>query len=194
MLMKPEPFMHAVRYIRKERGLPDNIVLTSPQGNLLRHTEAARLAKSDHVVLLCGRYEGVDERVREQVATEEISIGDYVVSGGEIPAAIIFEAVARLVPGVVGSANSVQSDSFARSLLGHPQYTRPAIVEGNSVPEVLLSGNHGEIRRWRMRESLRRTIERRPEILAQAVLDEEEREVMQELKKPKQQQKSGAEA
>ena len=193
MVMKCEPFARAVSHIREARGEPDSIVLTSPQGTLFTHAEAVRLAQLDHVVLLCGRYEGVDERVPEQVATEELSIGDYVVSGGELPAAVILEAVGRLVPGVVGDAESVQRDSFVRSLLDFPHYTRPATVDGHQVPEVLLSGNHADIRRWRKREAVRRTMERRPEMLMWARLDDEERELLQELQLERE-RKAGADA
>ena len=182
MVMKPEPFMRAVEYVRHTRGTPDAVVLTSPQGTLLTHSEATRLSHLDHVVLLCGRYGGVDERVREQIVTEEVSIGDYVLSGGELPAAIIVEAVGRLVPGVVGDVASVQGDSFARSLLDCPRYTRPAILHDHAVPGVLLSGNHAEIRHWRKREAVRRTLERRPELLVQAELDSEEQEVLDQLR------------
>ena len=195
MVMKADPFVRAVGHIRDARGEPDSIVLTSPQGRLFSHAEATRLAKYGHVVLLCGRYEGIDERVREHVATEELSIGDYVVSGGELPAAVILEAVGRLVPGVVSDAASVKGDSFVRSLLDYPHYTRPAMVEGHEVPGVLLSGNHAAIRRWRKREAVRRTMERRPQMLAQATLDDEEREILQELRHLRQKKrKAGAEA
>ena len=181
MVLKPEPFVRAVERIRLERGSPDAVILTSPQGRRLTHAEAVRLSRLRHVVLLCGRYEGVDERVREHVATEELSIGDYVLSGGEVPAAVIVEVVARHVPGVVGDADSVRGDSFARNLLDFPQYTRPATLDRYGVPDVLLSGNHAEIRRWRKREAVRRTLERRPDLLADASLDEEEREFLDEL-------------
>jgi tRNA (guanine37-N1)-methyltransferase len=193
MVMKPEPFVRAVQHVRDQRGVPDAVVLTSPQGTVLTHDEAVRLSRLKHIVLLCGRYEGVDERVPEQVATEELSIGDYVVSGGELPAAVILEAVGRLVPGVVGDAESVQRDSFVRSLLDFPHYTRPATVDGHQVPEVLLSGNHADIRRWRKREAVRRTMERRPEMLMWARLDDEERELLQELQLERE-RKAGADA
>src|SRR6185295_6625249 len=141
-----------------------------------------------HVVILCGRYEGVDERVRERV-TEELSIGDYVLTGGELPAMVILDAVARLVPGVVGDEQSVAGDSFSRGLLDFPQYTRPATLTrpgpvGSadlSVPDVLLSGNHADIRRWRKREAVTRTLERRPDLLDGATLDAEEQEILREL-------------
>tara|TARA_B100000678_G_C18187509_1_gene493831 strand:- start:933 stop:1361 length:429 start_codon:yes stop_codon:yes gene_type:complete len=132
-------------------------------------------------VVLCGRYEGVDERVRESIVTEELSIGDYVLTGGELPALVIIDAIARLVPGVVGDARSVESESFVRGLLDFPQYTRPAEVRALKVPETLLSGHHQEISRWRKREAVRRTLNRRPDLLVQASLDDEERAILQEL-------------
>jgi tRNA (guanine37-N1)-methyltransferase len=192
MVMMAEPFVRAAEHLRRERGAPDAVVLMSPQGAPLTHAAALRLSRLDHVVLLCGRYEGVDERVREQVATEELSIGDYVVSGGELPALVVVEAVARQVPGVVGDAESVRADSFARNLLDWPHYTRPADLGGCRVPEVLVSGNHAEIRRWRKRAAVRRTIERRPDLLQHSVLDEEEREILQDLQGSGQARKAGA--
>ena len=192
MVMKPEPFVRAVEHVRAERGTPAAVVLMSPQGTLLTHDEALRLSRLEHVVLLCGRYEGIDERVRETLAAEELSIGDYVVAGGELPAMVVVEAVARQLPGVVGDAESVRSDSFARRLLDWPHYTRPAELDGRRVPDVLLSGNHAEIRRWRKRSALRRTLERRPELLEQSRLDEEEREILRDLQGSQQTRKAGA--
>jgi tRNA (guanine37-N1)-methyltransferase len=142
---------------------------------------AERLRTRRHVVFLCGRYEGVDDRVRAHLATEELSIGDYVLSGGELPALVMLDAIARLVPGVVGDAESVEHESFARGLLDHPQYTRPADYRGWTVPDVLLSGHHGRIAEWRKREALRRTLERRPDLLREAALDERERAIIEEL-------------
>ena len=182
MVMKPEPFVRAVQHVRDQRGVPDAVVLTSPQGTVLTHDEAVRLSRLKHIVLLCGRYEGIDERVREQVATEELSIGDYVVSGGEVPAMVVVEAVARHLPGVVGDAESVQRDSFVRNLLDWPHYTRPAELDGWRVPDVLISGNHAEIRRWRKRSAVQRTLERRPELLERSPLDEEECEILSDLR------------
>ena len=186
MVMKPEPFVRAVEHVRRHRGPPDAVVLTSPQGKRLTHAEAVRLSRLQHVVLLCGRYEGIDERVRDRIATEEISIGDYVVSGGELPALVIIEAVGRQVPGVVGDAESVEGDSFVRSRLDWPHYTRPAELDGGRVPDVLLSGDHAAIAHWRKEEALRRTLERRPELLeaGDADLDDEEREILSQLKGP----------
>jgi tRNA (guanine37-N1)-methyltransferase len=181
MVLKPEPFFAAMAGITASRGSADAVVLMSPAGKVFAQADARRFARVDHLVVLCGRYEGVDERVREHVATEEVSIGDYVLSGGELPALVVIDAVARLVPGVVGDDQSVEADSFTRGLLDHPHYTRPADFHGRRVPDVLISGHHGEIRRWRQREALRRTAERRPELLETAVLDDEERALLREL-------------
>ena len=175
MVMKPEPFFRAAEHIRATRGEPRAVLLTSPQGRRLTQVEAARLAGLEHVVILCGRYEGIDDRVRQQVATEEISIGDYVMSGGELAALVIVDVVSRLVPGVVGDQRSVEADSFSRGLLDYPHYTRPAEFQGVMVPEVLLSGHHLEIARWRAREAVRRTMALRPELMASAALNELER-------------------
>lgn len=183
MVMKPEPLFRAVEAIRRERGEPAAVVLLSPQGRPFTQAEAVRLGALPHVVLLCGRYEGIDERIRDLVATEELSIGDYVLSGGEIAALVIVDAVSRLVPGVVGDAESVAGDSFSRGLLDYPHYTRPAAFEGLAVPEVLMSGHHGDVRRWRKRQALARTVERRPDLLAGAELDDEERAMLDELTK-----------
>lgn len=191
MVLKPEPIFRALDAIGTERGTPLTVLLTSPQGRRFTQADARRLSAEAHLVLLCGRYEGVDERVRERV-TEELSIGDYVLSGGELAALVILDAVARLVPGVVGDEQSVQEDSFSRGLLDHPHYTRPAgLVVGEpsaeapgrelKVPEVLLSGHHGEIRKWRKRAAVERTLARRPDLLDEAALDDEEREILREL-------------
>ena len=183
MVMKPEPLFRAVDRLTAERGRPGAIVLTSPDGPAFTHETAERLRDLGHVAILCGRYEGVDERVRAHLATEEISIGDYVLSGGELPALVIVDAVARLVPGVVGDEQSVARDSFATGLLDFPQYTRPAEFNGMTVPPVLLSGHHAEIERWRRREALRRTLARRPELLEDAALTVEDRTFLDETKR-----------
>ncbi|HEU4797503.1 MAG TPA: tRNA (guanosine(37)-N1)-methyltransferase TrmD, partial [bacterium] len=165
MVMKPEPFFAAVDAIRKDRHTHPRIILTSPQGDLLTHTLAQELAREPHLIILCGHYEGIDERVRAGLATDEISIGDYVLTGGELPAMVIVEATARFVPGVVGDASSVAADSFVEGLLDYPHYTRPPEFRGLAVPQVLLSGNHEAIRRWRRAQQLQRTLERRPDLL-----------------------------
>ena len=183
MVMKAEPFLRAVETLTA--GEPEAaraVVLLSPRGQRFDQRMAERLSRLDHVVLLCGRYEGIDERVREALATEEMSIGDYVLSGGEVPALAVIDAVARLVPGVVGDDQSVEADSFTRGLLDFPHYTRPAEFEGLKVPDVLLSGHHGEIRRWRRETALKRTVERRPDLLADAALDADEREWLKRSK------------
>ncbi|MDE3156696.1 MAG: tRNA (guanosine(37)-N1)-methyltransferase TrmD [Acidobacteriota bacterium] len=181
MVLKPEPLFRAIEAAGRPDGGPQAVVLMSPQGRRFCQAEAERLSRLSHVVLVCGRYEGIDERVREQLATDEISIGDYVLSGGELPALVVLDAVARLVPGVVGDEQSVAGDSFARGLLDFPHYTRPASFRGADVPEVLLSGNHAAVRHWRKRQAVARTLARRPDLLAQAALDEEEREILREL-------------
>ena len=180
MVLKPEPMFAAVDAIGERRGAPDAVLLMSPAGKPFTQQDARRFAALAHVVVLCGRYEGIDERVREHVATEEISIGDYVLSGGELPALVIVDAVSRLVPGVVGDDQSVEADSFTRGLLDYPHYTRPAEYRGHRVPEVLTSGHHAEIRNWRRREALRRTAARRPDLLATADLELDERKVLEE--------------
>jgi len=182
MVMKPEPFFAALSAIRERRGDPDAVILLSPAGERFSQDGAKRLAGHRHIVLLCGRYEGIDERVRDAFATEEMSIGDYVLSGGEIPALAVIDATARLVPGVVGDDSSVEGDSFTRGLLDYPHYTRPAEFEGRRVPDVLLSGHHAEIRRWRREMALQRTIDRRPDLLAGAELDADEREWLKRSK------------
>lgn len=176
MVLKPEPLFRAVDTLRETRGEPDLVLLPSPQGRRFTQQVAGEYSRKAHLVFLCGRYEGVDERVSTALVTEEVSIGDYVLSGGELPALVIVDAVARLVPGVVGDAESVVRDSFTRGLLDHPHYTRPASFRGLDVPGVLLSGHHGEIDRWRRQQALRRTFERRPDLLEDAALTDEERQ------------------
>ena len=185
MVLKAEPFMKAVSHIKSERGVPDSVILLSPQGRQLSQAVVERMSDHQHIVLLCGRYEGVDERVRTNLATEELSIGDYVVSGGELPACVVVDAIARQIPGVVGDADSVVGDSFVRHLLDYPHYTRPESLEAHSVPEVLLSGDHGEIRRWRKKQALKRTLERRPDLVEKLdvdALDEEEKVILKALR------------
>ena len=184
MVMKPEPIFDAVRSVKSGADLSDDtpVILLTPQGTPLTQPIVERLATFDDLLVICGRYEGVDERVREHVATCEISVGDYVLSGGELAAMVIVDAVTRLIPGAVGSIESTEDDSFSTGLLQFPQYTRPAVYEGSEVPDVLLSGNHGEIERWRRRESLRRTLERRPDLLLDADLTDEERQFVDGLR------------
>ena len=189
MVMKPEPIVRAIERIRTERGSLDAVVLLSPQGRRFTQAEAERLGRLEHVALVCGRYEGLDERVRTLVATEELSIGDYVLSGGELAALVVVDSVGRLIPGVVGDDQSVQQDSFSRGLLDYPHYTRPAEFGGQRVPDVLLSGHHTEVRRWRKKAALRRTLERRPSMLDVAALDDEERGLLDEIRREQETEK-----
>jgi tRNA (guanine37-N1)-methyltransferase len=182
MVLKPDPLFAAVDAIRSERGGPAAVVLTSPDGERFTHAAAERLSRLEHFVILCGRYEGVDERVRTALATETLSIGDYVLSGGELAALVIVDCVTRLVPGVVGDQASVARDTFAGGLLDYPQYTRPAEFRGMRVPDVLLSGHHREIERWRRREALARTLRHRPEMLERAPLDSDDERLLNDLR------------
>jgi tRNA (guanine37-N1)-methyltransferase len=182
MLMKPEPLFEAVRSISSTDD-DAKIILLSPQGKLLTQDMARRLSLSDHLTLICGRYKGVDERVRQNLITDEISIGDYVLSGGEIPALVVIDAVSRLIPGALGNYESAQDDSFSEGLLDCPRYTRPAEYEGMRVPEVLLSGDHKKIQEWQRQQALIRTFERRPDLLKDVPLSEEDLDFLDTLKK-----------
>ncbi|HEY5764874.1 MAG TPA: tRNA (guanosine(37)-N1)-methyltransferase TrmD [Candidatus Deferrimicrobiaceae bacterium] len=164
MVMKPEPIFAGVESIRERFG-PGKAILLSPQGELLTQAVARELAGEEHLVLVCGRYEGVDQRVADHLADREISIGDYVLTGGELPALVLVDAVARFLPGVLGDAEAPYRDSFCGGILEGPQYTRPREFRGLPVPEVLLSGDHARIERWRKEEALRRTAGRRPDLL-----------------------------
>jgi len=176
MLMKPEPLFAAVEDVQGQAAERGPIVLMTPQGRLFDQKVAVELARHDRLVLICGHYEGVDARVHEHLATDEISIGDYVLSGGELAAMVVVDAVVRQIPGVLGSPLSSADDSFTEDLLEYPQYTRPADFQGMGVPEVLLSGNHGEIALWRRQQSLLRTARRRPDLLIHADLTKEEKQ------------------
>ncbi len=168
--MMAQPWIRAVRRVSKDLLEPRRILL-SPQGERLTDSKVRELARCESLLLLCGRYEAVDERVRQIVVDEEISIGDYVLSGGELPAMVMIEALSRQIPGVVGRADSVEQDSFRNRLLDYPHYTRPRVVEGLEVPEVLVAGDHGAVRAWRARQSLLATALKRPDLLAEGLLD-----------------------
>jgi tRNA (guanine37-N1)-methyltransferase len=163
MVMKPEPLFEAVETIRRDGS---RIILMTPQGKRFDQSVARALLAHRHLVFLCGHYEGFDERVRQGLATDELSVGDYVLTNGVLPAAVVIDAVVRLIPGVLGGEGSTEDESFSEGLLEYPQYTRPAEYRGMRVPEVLVSGNHGEIAAWRRAQSLRRTEERRPDLIA----------------------------
>lgn len=175
MVMKPEPIFACAEAVRAMASPPGQLILLTPQGRLLSQAIVDELAALPRLILLCGHYEGVDERVREHLVEDEISIGDYVLSGGEVPAMVVVEAVVRRLPGVLGSDVSLVEESHSEGLLEYPQYTRPAEFRGWAVPEVLLSGNHGEIARWRRLQRVLRTARRRPDLLARAELTPEER-------------------
>jgi tRNA (guanine37-N1)-methyltransferase len=177
MVMKPDPIFKAVEGVAARDSTKARVILLTPQGRLLNHDVAGELSQESRLLLVCGHYEGVDERVREHLVEDEISIGDYVLSGGELPAMIVIEAVARRLPGVLGSEASLAEESHAQGLLEYPQYTRPPEFRGWTVPEVLLSGHHAQIAEWRRRQSILRTAKRRPDLLGRAVLNEEERQL-----------------
>lgn len=181
MVMKPEPLFAAVEDVRANAGVSLPVILLTPQGRLFNQDVADDLAKLPGFILLCGHYEGVDERVCRYLANDEVSIGDYVLTGGELPAMAVVDAVVRLLPGAVGSPESVAEDSLRQGLLQHPLYTRPPDFRGWKVPEVLLSGNHQEVARWRRRQALLRTRRRRPDLLARAELAPLERRWLDQL-------------
>ena len=173
MVMKPEPTFSAVESVL---GAPPTcpVILLSPQGRKFSQKTAFELAEHEQIALICGRYESVDERIRQHLATDSLSIGDYVLTGGELPALVVIDAVTRLLPGVLGDPQAPMEDSHASGLLEYPHYTRPPEFRGWKIPDVLLSGNHAEIARWRRQESLRRTLEKRPDLLAEANLSQED--------------------
>jgi tRNA (guanine37-N1)-methyltransferase len=186
MVMKPEPIFEAVEAIKAEVGqgqAEPSVILLTPQGRPFNQEIAQELTQRPHMVFICGHYEGVDERVREHLATDEISIGDYVLTGGELPAMVVIDAVLRLVPGVLGSEESAVEESHTGGLLEYPQYTRPADFRSWKVPEVLISGDHARIARWRREQIIRRTQERRPDLMDKAVLGLEDKKLVERLNK-----------
>lgn len=182
MVMKPEPIFSAVEDVTGQFG-KGTVVLLTPKGRLLSSALARELAGNNHLILICGRYEGVDNRVAERLADMELSIGDYVLTGGEIPAMVLIDSVSRFVPGVVGTMESVTSDSFEEGMLGEPHYTRPPRFRDMNVPEVLLSGNHEKIRDFRIREALRKTLDLRPDLLKREGLTDDAKRILDELMK-----------
>jgi len=188
MVMKPEPVFEAVESVLgplRDSPLPVPVILLTPQGRLFTQRVAEELGRYERIALLCGRYEGVDERIREHLVTDEISIGDYVLTGGELPALMVIDAVSRLLPGVLGDPDGAQDDSHSMGLLEYPHYTRPPVFRGWSVPDVLLSGDHGKIEKWRREQALLRTRQRRPDILNSAVLTDKDREFLREEERGK---------
>lgn len=180
MVMKPEPVFNAVEAVLGDK--PDcPVILLTPQGKVFDQKTAQRLAREPHLALMCGHYEGFDERIRTHLATEEISIGDFVLTGGELPALVLIDAISRNIPGVLGDPDGAMTDSHSEGLLEYPHYTRPAVFRDWEVPSVLLSGNHAAIENWRREQSLARTLERRPELLDRAELSETDRQILQKL-------------
>jgi tRNA (guanine37-N1)-methyltransferase len=180
MVMKPEPLFRAIEAVTHQ-AKDATVVMLSPQGRLLTQRVVEELALRERVVLICGRYEGVDERVIEQLADDEISIGDYVLSGGEIPAMVLVDGVTRLIPGALGCNESAERDSFADGLLDYPHYTRPVEYRGLKAPDVLTGGHHGEIEKWRRRKAMAKTLSRRPDLLERRALNEDERRLIAEI-------------
>jgi tRNA (guanine37-N1)-methyltransferase len=182
MVMKPEPMFEAVETVLGQTTGPDcPIILMTPQGRLFNQRVASELSAHERIALICGRYEGFDERIREHLATDEISIGDYVLTGGELPALVIIDAVTRLAPGALGDPGGAEDDSHALGLLEYPHYTRPPEFRGWRVPEVLLSGDHARIERWRREQSILRTLARRPDLLETADLTKEDRKLLEKI-------------
>jgi tRNA (guanine37-N1)-methyltransferase len=177
MVMKPEPIAGTLNSIKRNNP-GGRVIFLSPQGKTYTQETAERLATHEHLILLCGRYEGVDERVRENYVDEEISIGDFILTGGELAAMIMVDSVTRLLPGVLGCEDSAGNDTFSRGLLKNPQYTRPRDYEGHTVPDVLLNGHHAAIAEWRLVTSVKQTLEKRPELLARAVFNKEELRIL----------------
>ncbi len=179
MVMLAEPVLKCVEKLNFE--FSPHVIMTTPQGRTFTQAVARELAAKPHLVILCGRYEGFDERIRETLHPDEVSIGDFVVSGGELPAMLIADAAGRMIEGVVGNSGSVEEDSFYNGLLDYPHYTRPEEIRGLRVPEVLLSGHHEKIRLWRREQALRRTLRQRPDLLKNAELDDEGKEILRKI-------------
>ncbi|KAF0822947.1 tRNA (guanine(37)-N(1))-methyltransferase [Cytobacillus firmus] len=183
MVLKPQPIFDAVEDLRSKSGASPRVILMCPQGERYTQRKAEELAEADHLIFVCGHYEGYDERIREHVVTDEISIGDFVLTGGELGAMVVIDSVVRLLPGVLGNQESHMKDSFSTGFLEHPHYTRPADFRGIKVPDVLISGNHRLVEEWRAKESLRRTYLRRPDLLEDAELTSEQQKWLNEIKK-----------
>lgn len=185
MVLKPEPIFNAVESIKEDTKSTPRVILLCPQGERYTQKKAEELAKEAHLLFICGHYEGYDERIREHLVTDEISIGDFVLTGGELGAMVVIDSVVRLLPGVLGNEESPVQDSFSTGLLEHPHYTRPAEFRGMKVPDVLLSGNHKLIDEWRRKQSLKRTYERRPDLLQSFNLTDQDKKWLEEIKKEK---------
>jgi len=183
MVMKPEPVARALAQL-KSKSPRAKVLLMTPQGTPFSHQHACELAKEEGLIFLCGRYEGFDERIRQTLIDAEYSIGDFVLTGGELPTLVMIDAISRFIPGVLGGSDSAEIDSFSDGLLEYPQYTRPAVFKGMAVPEILLSGDHGKIARWRREQQLVRTWQRRPDLLQTAPLSADDLKILEQLQRP----------
>ncbi len=183
MVMKPEPLFRAVEKVKEEKRFSWKVILLSPQGQPFAQEKAKELAEEEGLIFICGHYEGVDERVREHLIDEELSLGDFVLTGGELAAMVIVDAIARMLPEVLGCKDSVREDSFYQTLLDYPHYTRPAEFRGWKVPGVLISGNHQKIREWRKKKKLENTFKKRPDLLKTAKLSREEEEILEQIRR-----------
>ena len=183
MVMQPEPIYLAYEDVTQNMEKKPRVVYVTPQGSVFNQSMAEEFSKEEDLIFLCGHYEGVDERILEEIVTDYVSIGDYVLTGGELPAMVMIDAVSRLVPGVLNNEESAEFESFHDNLLEHPQYTRPVEFQGRKVPDVLLSGHHGNIDKWRREQSLKRTLERRPDLIETAILSKEDEKYLKKLKK-----------
>lgn len=183
MVLKAEPIFSAVESIVKPDGPRPRVILMCPQGETFTQAKAEELAQEEHLIFICGHYEGYDERIREYLVTDEFSVGDYVLTGGELPAMVMIDSIARLLPGVLGNDTSAVTDSFSTGLLEYPHYTRPAEFRGWKVPDILLSGHHAKVAEWRMQQSLRRTLQRRPDLLPKLNLGKKEAKWLQEIRR-----------
>ena len=183
MVMQPEPIYLAYEDVTQNMEKKPRVVYVTPQGSVFNQSMAEEFSKEEDLIFLCGHYEGVDERILEEIVTDYVSIGDYVLTGGELPAMVMIDAVSRLVPGVLNNEESAEFESFHDNLLEHPQYTRPVEFRGRKVPDELLSGHHGNIDKWRREQSLKRTLERRPDLIETAILSKEDEKYLKKLKK-----------
>ena len=181
MVMQAEPVMRSYEYVCGRIGKPARTVYLTPQGSVFDQKMAEEFAQEENLIFLCGHYEGIDERVIEEIVTDQVSIGDYVLTGGELPAMVMMDTISRLVPGVLSNSDSAVSESFSDGLLEYPQYTRPEVWRGKSVPDILLSGHHGNVDRWRREQSISRTLEKRPDLLDSAPLDKNDRKCLRKL-------------
>ncbi|WP_136606850.1 tRNA (guanosine(37)-N1)-methyltransferase TrmD [Paenibacillus dokdonensis] len=190
MVLKPDPIFSAVEDLLSQTSAAPRIILMCPQGETFTQQKAEELSAEEHLIFICGHYEGYDERIREHLVTDELSIGDYVLTGGELPAMVVIDSVVRLLPGVLGNETSALTDSFSTGLLEYPHYTRPAEFRGWKVPDILLSGHHANIEIWRREQALKRTLQRRPDLLDKMILSDQDRKVIKRLQQEQQESRS----